>query len=156
MNNVIKININKKDDYVSKYNDDILSKELSNYILDECKSFGIKDNFDIEITSDYDMDDNEKDKIIEMIRAYFGVEISEMINNRRRTIYLECIILLFGILSIIFYIICSDIPILSDLILILSWILIWDSVQNLIFGGFNNKLDIQRRKKLTNCKVRFK
>ena len=103
MNNVIKINIKNKEDYVSKYNDDILSKDLSNYILDEYKSFNVKDNFHIEIFSDYDMGGSEKDKIASMIRANFGMEISELMEYRRRIIYMDAIILFFGVISLIFY-----------------------------------------------------
>jgi len=83
--NVIKINIKKKEDYVSKFNDDILSKEISEYILEECKSFNIKEDFNIMISSDYDMNGLEKNKIVDMIRTYFGVEISELISKRRKT-----------------------------------------------------------------------
>ena len=50
MENIIKINIKKKEDYVSKFNDNILSRELSNYIIDEHKSINIKDKFHIEVT----------------------------------------------------------------------------------------------------------
>ena len=41
MDNVIKVNIIKKEDYVSKFNDNILSRDLSNYIIDEHKCFNI-------------------------------------------------------------------------------------------------------------------
>lgn len=156
MDNVINVNIKKKEDYTSKFNDNILSKELSNYIMEEYKSFDIRENFYIEITSEYVMDNFEKDKIIDMIRANFGTEISEMIYRRKRAIRMDIITFVFAIIALSFYLFSSDIPILSEFILVFSWVLIWESVYNLIFVGFNNKIDIERRKKLTNCKIIFK
>jgi len=154
--NVIKINIKKKEDYVSKFNDDILSKEISEYILEECKSFNIKEDFNIMISSDYDMNDLEKNKIVDMIRTYFGVEISELISKRRKTIYMDIITVLLAVFALIVYLIISDVPILSEFILVFSWVLIWESAYNLIFGSITNKMDIIRRKKITNCKILFK
>lgn len=156
MKNVVKINIKKKEDYGNKFNDDSLSKDISNYILEECKSFNIKEDFNIVISSNYDMDDLEKDKIVDMIRAYFGVEISELTNKRRKTIYMDIITFLLAVLALIVYLIISDVPILSEFILVFSWVLIWESTYNLIFGSITNKMDIIRRKKITSCKILFK
>lgn len=156
MDNVIKINIKKREDYTSKFNDDILSKELDDYIMNECKKFDIKENFDIEIYSEYDMDEIEKNKIIDMIRSNFGVEISEKIDRRKKAIRIDIITILFAVIALTFYILSSDIPILSEFILVFSWVLIWESTYNLLFVGFSNKIDIERRKKLTNCKIEFK
>jgi len=154
--NVIKINIKKKEDYVSKFNDDILSKEISEYILEECKSFNIKEDFNIMISSDYDMNGLEKNKIVDMIRTYFGVEISELISKRRKTIYMDIITVLLAVFALIVYLIISNVPILSEFILVFSWVLIWESAYNLIFGSITNKMDIIRRKKITSCKILFK
>lgn len=156
MSNVIKINIRSKEDYVSRYNDDILSKDLSNYIIEEYKTVNLKEDFYIEISSDYDIGGSEKDKIISMIRANFGTEISELSQQRKKTIVMDAIILLFGIISLVIYLFCISIPVLSEFILVFSWILIWESAYNLIFGSFSNSLNIARRKKLTDCKIIFK
>lgn len=155
MNKVIKINIKQREDYISKFNDDIISKELSLYILEECKSFSTNDDFYIEISSDYDMGGSEKEKIASMIRSNFGTEISELIKYRKRTIYMDTVTILLGVIALVFYIFSSNVPILSELILVFSWVLIWESTYNLIFGGFSNKVDVKKRKKLTNCKIIF-
>lgn len=156
MSNVIKINIRKKEEYVSKFNDSILSKDLSNYIMEEYKNINLKEDFYIEISSDCDMDGEERENITSMIRANFGTEISELMEYRRRTIIMDAIILILGIIALILYLFFIDIPILSEFILVFSWVLIWESAYNLIFGGFSNRIDIARRKNLTNCKILFK
>lgn len=44
MKNVIRINIKKKEGYVSKFNDYILTKELNDYIMEECRGYALKSN----------------------------------------------------------------------------------------------------------------
>lgn len=156
MENIIKINIKNKEDYVSRFNDNILSKELSNYIMEECRGYSLNSDIVLEITSEYDMSDLEKENLVDMIRATFGTEISEMLFHRKRNIVLDFLLIGFGAFALIFYLVSSNIPILSEVILIFSWILIGESVYNLIFTGFSNKIDIVRRKKLSNCKIIFK
>ena len=156
MNKTIRVNIRKKEDYVSKFNDNTLSKDFSEYIMEECKSFNIKEQFNIEITCDYNMTSQEQNKLVDMIRSYFGIEISELIIRRRKTIYMDIVTFLMAVLALIVYLIISDIPILSEFILVFSWVLIWESAYNMIFGGLNNKIDIERRKKITNCRILFK
>ena len=156
MENVIKININKREDYISKFNDNSLSKELSDYIIEEYKSFNVKESFYIEISSDYDMGGSEKEKIVDMIRANFGTELSDLIDYRRRTIYMDAIIMFFGVIALVFYLFSSNVPVLSEVILVFSWMLVGESLYNLIFTGFSNKIDMLRRKNLVNCKIVFK
>lgn len=156
MERIISINIKKKEDYVSKFNDNCLSKELSDYIIEECKGYPLNSNMCIEITSDYKMDDLEKSKIVDMIRANFGTEISELIFFRKKNIIIDFILILFGILSLLFYMFSYDNVILSELILVFSWVLIGESVYNLLFTGIINKIDIERKRKITNCEIIFK
>lgn len=156
MNNVIKINIKRKEDYISKFNEEILSNELSYYIMEECRGYDLKSNIRIEITSEYNMDSIEKEKIVNMIRENFNMEIIEMSLQRKRNIILDLSILGFGAIFLIFYLLSSNIPILSEFILIFSWVLIWEGANNLIFTSFRNKIDIIRKKKIANCKILFK
>lgn len=156
MKNIININIKKKEDYVSKFNENILSNELSNYIMEECRGYALKSDIYIEITSEYNMDNLEKDNLVNMIRATFGNEISEMLIYRRRHIIIDFLMIVFGTFALIFYLLSSNIPILSEMILIFSWILIGESVYNLIFTGFNNIVNMKRKRKLTNCEIIFK
>lgn len=156
MKKIISINIKNREDYVSKFNDNILSKELSNYIIEEYKGYPLNSNISIEITSDYIMDNLEKDKIIDMIRANFGTEIGELIYFRKKNIIMDFILIIFGIISLVFYMFSNNIAILSELILVFSWVLIGESVYNLLFTGIINRVDIERKRKLTNCEIIFK
>ena len=156
MDNVIKVSIIKKEDYVSKFNANILSNDFCNYILDECKRYPLNSDFSIEVSSFYTMDETEKNNLENMIKTTFGNDVSEMLFTRKRYIIADFLILGFGIISLIFYLFISDIPVLSEFTLVFSWILIWESAHNLIFTGLSNKIDIERRKKIANCKIMFK
>lgn len=102
------------------------------------------------------MDNLEKNKIVDMIRASFGNDISEIKIYRKRNIILDFLILGFGIIALIFYLFSSDVPILSEFILVFSWLMIEESVYNLIFTGVNNKITMERKRKITNCDIIFK
>jgi len=155
MANIIKIILNNKNDYVSKYNDNILSNDLNKYILEECKGYNLNSEIVIEITCKYDIDTIERQKIVDMIRSSFGTEISEMLVYRKRNIYIYIFIFLLGIIAVSFYIFFSNVQIISELILVVSWVLIWEGVHNLIFEGYKNRIDIERKKQLTRCKIIF-
>lgn len=155
MANVIKVTLNNKNDYVSKFNDDILSKDLNEYILEECKEYGFNSEIVIEITCKYDIDTAERQKIVDMIRSSFGNEISEMLVYRKRNIHIDIVIFLTGIIAVSFYLFFSNVKIISELILVISWVLIWEGVHNLIFEGLKNRIDIERKKRLTRCKIIF-
>lgn len=156
MANIIKINLNEKNDYVSKFNNNILSSELNQYILEECKGYSLGSEIVMEISCNYEMNSNEKGKIIDMIRSSFGTEISEMLVNRKRNIIIDIFVFIAGIFAIIANIIFSDFPIISEFTLVVSWVLIWEGVHDLIFHGFKNKVDIERKRQLTKCKIIFK
>lgn len=156
MDKIISITIKKKEDYVSKFNNHIISKELSEYIMDEYKGIDIRNDFCIEISSEYKMSEEEQEKLASMIRANFGTEVSEMLVKRRKSIHFNIVTVMLAIIALLFYIISSDIPILSEFILVFCWVLIWESTYDLIFGRINNKIDIERRKRLTTCKIIFK
>lgn len=56
----IRIHLNDKKDYQNKYNDKILSYQLSNYILEETKGIDTKEKIEFSISLDFKMSDIEK------------------------------------------------------------------------------------------------
>lgn len=152
---VIKINIKTRNDYISKFNDKILSKEISEYIMDECKVFPINSPIRIEVSSEYEMNDTEKESFVNMIRNNFANEINEMLFYRKRNVVMDMFIFVLGIISLVIYLFSSNIPILSEFILVFSWVLIWESSHNLIFSGFSNKIEIERKKMIRDCMIVF-
>lgn len=153
--NTIKIHLNTHDSYKNKYNNEILSNDLFKYILDEIKGYSIKQKIKFHITSDFELTNEEKDIIIDMIRNSFGTDISEIMNASKKKNLANGLILFVGIIFLILYT-CFNFKFLSEFILILGWVFIGEAICNFLYNTIENKLNIIRRKQITNAKVIFK
>ena len=80
MEKIIKIHLTERTDYINKYNQRILSYDLSNYILEELKGTNTKEKIKFFIDSDFEMTNLEKTNLVDMIRNNFGADISETLN----------------------------------------------------------------------------
>jgi hypothetical protein len=91
-----------------------------------------------------------------MIRENYGLDVRELylISDKNKIVSLLC--LLFGIMILFVYVLIDIVPILSEIVLIIAWVLIWEAIYNLLFGEVKNKIQIKRLKKLTKCKIVFK
>ena len=155
MENIIKIHIKKQEDYKNTYNERILSYELSNYILEELKGIDVKRKIKFIISSDFNMEELEKNNLVDMIRNNYGADISEIINLSKKEQLANYIILLIGIIFLTLYSIL-EIELLSEFILILGWVFIGESICNFLYKGIDKKHKILRRKQIVNEKVLFK
>ena len=60
METIIKIHLNEKDNYKNTYNKDILSYQLSKYILEELKGIDTLEKIKFSISSNFEMTDQKK------------------------------------------------------------------------------------------------
>ena len=60
MEKIIKIHLKEINDYKNTYNEEILSYNLSNYILEELKGINTYQNIKFNISSDFYMSEQEK------------------------------------------------------------------------------------------------
>ena len=154
MKKIIKIHLHKKEDYQNKYNETILSYQLSNYILEETKGIDANKKIEFLIHTDFDLSELEKTDLIDMIRNNFGADISEIMNmakKQRITYYL----ILF--ISIVLITISSllTLKLLAQFILILGWVLLGEAICNFLYKGIDNNYKISRRKQIVNAKIYF-
>lgn len=155
MKKQININLNDKTDYTNTYNNNILSYELSNYIIEETKGISTSDKIEFIITSNFSITDNDKNKLISMIRNSFGTDVSEIINFSKKQILANLLILFIGIIFLILYYVITPIFI-SELNLILGWLFIGEAICNFLYHGFENNYKIKRNKQIINAKIIFK
>lgn len=47
MKNIIEITLNEKEDYLNKFNHKRISKDLNDYILEECRRIDLNDSIEI-------------------------------------------------------------------------------------------------------------
>lgn len=154
MENIIKIHLNEKSDYQNKFNEEILSYDLSNYILEEVRSINTKEKIKFAIFTNFDMQDTEKDTFISMIRNKFGDDISEIINSHYKQRIANLLIFLIGLIFLTIYSL-FEITVISEVILILAWVFIWEAICNFLYKEIESNFKIKKRKQIINAKVFF-
>ena len=155
MKKIINIHLKEKDNYRNTYNENILSYNLSNYILEELKGIETKEKIKFSISSNFEMTEKNKNELVNMIRNNFGADISEILNFAKKQKSTHYLILLISIILIIIYSIIN-IKLLAQFILILGWVLLGESICNFLYKGIENHHKISRRKQIVNAKIVFK
>ena len=154
MEKIIKIHLKEINDYKNTYNEEILSYNLSNYILEELKGIDTNQNIKFNISSDFYMSEQEKNNLVDMIRNNFGADISEIMNLAKKQKLLNYSILLIANILLVIYSLL-EIKLLAQFILIFGWVVLGESICNFLYKGTENKHKISRRKQIVNAKVIF-
>lgn len=153
MKRQIKIHLKTEEDYKNRYNDEILSYELSNYIIEETKGLKLSDKFEFIVTADFTIQD--QDKLVNMIRNCFGTDVSESLNMSKKQSIANSLILLIGIIFLLLYYVIVP-KFISELTLILGWVFIGEAICNFLYKGVENRLNVKRKKQIIDAKVIFK
>ena len=154
MEKIINIHLNERTDYINKYNQRILSYDLSNYILEELKGINTKEKIKFNIKSDFEMSDLEKTNLVDMIRNNFGADISEILNLSKKHRIINCLILLVSIILIIIYSLINT-ELIAQYTLILGWVLMEQTIVFFLYKGTEFNHQISRRKQIVNAKIIF-
>ena len=154
MEKIINIHLKEKDDYKNTYNENILSYDLSNYILEELKGIDTKEKIKFSISSNFDMSEQDKNALVDMIRNNFGADISEILNLAKKQRMTHYLILFIAIILIIINSLLK-IKLLAQFILILGWVLLGKAICNFLYKGIENHHKIFRRKQIVNAKIIF-
>lgn len=156
MNNKIEINLNDKESYINKFNNNRISSELFEYILEEIKTINIKDKLEINIyTNSLDLTDKEKEKLACMIKDTYQEDFNDLIYIDNILTFKELIMLLIGVLIIIIYVLFNDYQVISEIILIIGWLIIGEALERLFFSKTEAKYKIKRRKQIIKSKINF-
>lgn len=151
----INIYIKQENDYKNNYNDKILSYELRDYINEEVKNININDKLTFVISTNFNINDEEKNNLVDMIRNCFGTDVGETINSSKKQMIANCLILFVGIIFLLLYYVIIP-KFISELTLILGWVFIGEAICNILYQGVENKSNIKRKKQIINTKVVFK
>lgn len=132
MKQVIKIDLNKKEDVFEKYSNEIIDDELTNYIVDSC--ILVNENNQIELVINNHIGESYKDLIISSLQKEYNKGlISHFKDNTRQLVYLMIGVLLLFISSLI------ERTILKEIILIGAWVLIWEMMETVMFSYTNSR-----------------
>ena len=155
MKKIIKIHLNNSNDYKNQYNEEILSYHLSNYILEELKGIDTKQKIEFNISTEFEINELEKNTLVDMIRNNFGADISEIMNVAKKQRMIHYLILMISIVLITISSILQ-MKLLAQFILILGWVLLGESICNFLYKGMEINHKISRRKQIVNAKIIFK
>lgn len=154
MKKIIKIHLTERTDYINKYNQRILSYDLSKYILEELKGINTKEKIKFFIESDFEMSDLEKTNLVDMIRNNFGADISETIDISKKHQHTYLLILLISIILIIIYSTIST-KLIGQYTLILGWVLMEQTICYFLYKCTEYNHQISRRKQIVKAKIIF-
>ena len=154
MEKIIKIHLTERTDYINKYNQRILSYDLSNYILEELKGIDTKEKIKFFIESNFEMTDLEKTNLVDMIRNNYGADISEILNISKKHSITYLLILLISIILIIIYSMINT-ELIAQYTLILGWVLMEQTICYFLYKGTEYNHQISRRKQIVNAKMIF-
>ena len=157
MNNELTIDLKDALHYTSKYNDKKISEDLYNYITDEIKGLSIKKNLCIKIYTDYPIDDDKKQSIMNMIRSNFESEIQEK-KMLSKYMYFKCFLLtIIGFFGVIlsYALEALNTTILPELFLIVGWVGIWEALYILLFDEVRERITTKRFRQIVNADIVF-
>ena len=154
MQTIIDINLKKKADFYSTYSSKRLNPELTEYIYNECYGEDYKNKVIINIHTKLKISDQEKNAMMDTIRRTFGLKVQDELYYYEKAKYKKTILFLIGIVLIIIYYL-SFVDILREIILILGWLAIWESVYSFLVDSSKDYVHISRLRRLSASRIYF-
>ena len=153
----IEIELNEKSKIYNEFNNNQLSDELSNYIFNQCKGISNISDIELNINHNFKMTDDEQIKLVDAIRANYGIDVKENLIRIKQEHFKELLFLMLGILLLIFSNLFNYInaSLVDEVISIFGCVTIWEVAYNIIFVETKIRLQNKRFKKLTEIKINF-
>ena len=154
MKTTININLKKKDDFYSRYSNQKLSSELTEFIYNECYGEDYKNNIIINIYTKLKISNKEKNAMMDTVRRTFGLKVQDELYYYEKAKFKKTILFLIWIVLIVIYYL-SFIEVLSEIILILGWLAIWESVYSFLADSSKDYIKIYRLRRLASSRIYF-
>ena len=156
MNHIINIELNKKEDYINKFNNKRISLDLDNYILNEAKTVKLTDKITIEIDSKFKLTEEEQKDLISMIKLSYKEDLDELLMYEKKIMSKAIILMLIGVIILLAYYLSNNLFFISEFILIIGWLMIWEAADGLIFSRTENRVKQTRRRQLMYSHIYFR
>lgn len=151
----ININLTKRSDFYNIYAKDKLCSALNDYIYNECLGEKVTNKIVINIYTKLKIDKNEKNDMIDIIRRNYGLQVQDKLYYYEIAKTKKKFMLVLGLILIIVYY-SSFVSILREIILILGWLAIWESVYGLLFESPKEYGELTRLRNLAKARIYFK
>ena len=103
--------------------------------------------------------DELKEKIRKAVIRHYALEFEDRMHEHRRRIVFGLFALLFGLMflttTILLHVFVERINVFFEIITILSWVFIWQSVDIFFFAGHERRIDIYNSAQLAVAEVKF-
>lgn len=150
---IIEIDLDSKLEYLNKYDDNMISEELLNYVLDTFDN--VKNNVVLQIKFNYNATNKELLKIENLMKKSFLIELDNIKKKLKKQRVIDLLLLLWGMLVLVIYFFMKnyEFVLLTELLMITSWVSLWKFVENILFD--RRLLIIKKKKyeKLINAKI---
>lgn len=149
MEKIITVDVLDESTATETYNNNMISSELITYIIDEAKYISKKDKIKIIINKEA----NIKNEYSEMIkkgfeRAYIkSMQIHHIIDFRQVFFGILGVLILFGASFV------NDESIWKEILLIGSWVLIWETIELELFSDAEERRKRKILKNLMNAEI---
>lgn len=153
--NEIVINIDNEDDYINKYNSNNLSNDLSNYIYEECKGKPFNNKIGILIKSNFKLNEEKQKDIANKIHNNYKIDLEENLLIIKYSTIKKLLIFILGIIFLYMSYVLKINFVLSETVLIIGWVAIWEAAYAWLFESDKIKIRIKRLKKLSTCDIKF-
>lgn len=129
MKKIIEITLNDENDLFDKYNRNIASRELIDYLIEKTPYFNMKDSLKIIITNNLEIEDEDP---LSVIKYSLRKEFEELNNDYYKNNIIQIVYLILGIIVLFISTIIND-KVFSEFILIIGWLFIWSMMELEIF-----------------------
>ena len=147
MEKIIEADILDLDDFFEKYNKELVSRDLINFILENTKDSLDSDKITIVL--------NKKihKKLGDILRNSFKVEYQKMVNEHFNNNKKQVIYFLIGVVMLVISRVLNDRALIEELFLIGGWVLIWQTVEIEFFKDTSNRKKRKLLKKLITSEI---
>ena len=147
----VNIKLETLEDATNKFNNEVLSEELDNYVIHSCLHTLHKERIILNVNGLSKKEEQEQLKKI--IHHHYQNKVKQLSKIDKYDDYFRIILLLLGILLII--ISEQFTALLSELFLIAGWVVVWEIVYDILFTGVKRKRDKKIYQKLATCEIEF-
>lgn len=127
MKKVININLDSEEDLKEKYNSNVVSRDLINYILDQAHFINRKDELEIIVNKNFGED------CVGSIKTGLRNEYLKASKETRFNNIKQITFLLLGLICLIIYAFLDNIEVVSEILLIGGWILMGEAIEIQLF-----------------------
>ncbi|MGN1222704.1 MAG: hypothetical protein ACI4T1_01055 [Christensenellales bacterium] len=158
---LIYVKAENKDDLVSKLSegeDTIITSDFARFVNENTDNIKLEKHLNIKINNTKEFTREDKSMIKLAYRNYFEKKVSD-INDRLYSNKVECIyLMILSVLALGLYAlikIVEKFSLFSEMILIIAWVFVWRTTENIFFERSKLRKEAIKYYKLLNARIDF-